>query len=103
MIMSEWPAELATCTGFEWDAGNFEKNWERHQVSAAECEQVFFQRPVLIARDRKHSRGETRYAALGQTAGGRRLTIVFTIRDTRVRVISARAMSRRERRMYEQA
>ena len=103
MIMSEWPAELAACTGFEWDAGNFEKNWERHQVSAAECEQVFFQRPVLIARDWKHSRGEHRYAALGQTARGRRLTIVFTIQDTRVRVTSARAMSRRERRMYEQA
>ena len=103
MIMSEWPAELATCTGFEWDFGNREKNWERHQVSAAECEQVFFQRPLLIARDSSHSRTEKRYAALGQTAGGRRLTIVFTIRDGRVRVISARAMSCRERRMYEQA
>ena len=101
--MSEWPAELATCTGFEWDAGNREKNWESHQVSAAECEQDFFERPLLIARDSSHSHTEKRYAALGQTASGRRLTIVFTIRDDRVRVISARAMSRRERRMYEQA
>lgn len=101
--MSEWPEELAACTGFEWDDGNIEKNWERHQVSAAECEQVFFQRPVLIASDPRHSQDEPRYAALGRTGGGRRLSIVFTIRDTRIRVISARAMSRRERRIYEPA
>ena len=101
--MGEWPAELPACTGFEWDAGNTDKNWERHQVSAAECEQVFFQRPVLIAPDAKHSQGEPRYAALGRTADGRLLAIVFTIRDARIRVISARPMSRRERRAYEQA
>ena len=101
--MSEWPAELVTCTGFEWDAGNIDKNWERHQVSAVECEEVFFQRPVLIATDSKHSRGEPRFAALGRTASGRLPTIVFTIREARVRVISARPMSRRERRAYGQA
>ena len=101
--MSEWPGELARCTGFEWDAGNIDKNWERHQVSAAECEQVFFQRPVLIAADTKHSQTEPRFAALGHTAAGRLLSIVFTIRGTLIRVISARPMSRRERRLYERA
>lgn len=99
--MRELPGELAGCTGFEWDSGNIEKNWERHRVSAGECEQVFFQRPILVAPDSKHSQNEPRYAALGQTAAGRRLTVVFTIRGTLIRVISARAMSRRERRMYE--
>lgn len=99
--MSKFPAELAACTGFEWDAGNIEKNWQRHEVSAGECEQVFFQRPIRIAPDTAHSQDEARYAALGQTASGRRLTIVFTIRGTLIRVISARDMSRRERRMYE--
>lgn len=99
--MEEFPEKLAACTGFEWDAGNVDKNWERHEVSAAECEQLFFQRPVLIASDPGHSQDEPRYAALGQTAGGRKLTVVFTIRDTLVRVISARPMSRRERRAYE--
>jgi uncharacterized DUF497 family protein len=58
---------------------------------------------VLVAPDREHSQDEPRFAALGQTAGGRLLTIVFTIRGTLIRVISARAMSRRERRMYERA
>lgn len=100
--MRDWAEELASCTGFDWDA-NVDKNWQRHQVSAAECEQVFFQRPVLVAPDLRHSRDEPRYAALGRTARGRLLAIVFTIRDARIRVISARPMSRRERRIYEQA
>jgi hypothetical protein len=64
---------------------------------------VFFQRPILVATDAAHSRDEPRYAALGKTAAGRRLTIVFTIRGDSIRVISARPMSRRERRVYEQA
>ena len=101
--MAGLPEELAACTGFEWDAANVDKNWERHQVSPGECEQVFFQRPIRIAPDREHSRNEPRYAALGQTAAGRLLTIVFTIRGTLIRVISARAMSRRARRVYGQA
>lgn len=99
--MAELPDEFAACTGFEWDAGNADKNWERHQVTQGECEQVFFQRPLLMARDTVHSRREARYAALGQTAAGRRLTVVFTIRGTLIRVISVRDMSRRERRLYE--
>jgi len=85
--------ELARCTGFQWDAGNAGKN--------RECEQVFFQRPIRIAADPGHSQDEPRFAALGRTAEGRRLTVVFTIRDTWIRVISARPMSRRERRLYE--
>lgn len=101
--MGEWPKEVSACTGFDWDAGNIDKNWEGHRVSAAECEQVFFQRPVLIAADPRHSRDEPRFAALGQTADGKLLTIVFTIRGTSIRVISARPMSRRERRVYERA
>ena len=101
--MSGFPDDLADCTGFQWDAGNADKNWERHQVTQGECEQVFFQRPLRIAGDLPHSQAEARYAALGQTAAGRRLTLVFTIRGTLIRVISARDMSRRERRLYERA
>jgi hypothetical protein len=97
-----FPDLLAHCTGFEWDAGNADKNWRRHRVSQAECEQVFFNRPLLIAPDARHSRREARFAALGRTTDGRRLSIVFTVRDTSVRVISARDMSRRDRRLYAQ-
>ncbi len=101
--MAGFPDELFACTGFQWDAGNADKNWELHQVSQAECEQIFFNRPILVAPDDKHSQKEPRYAALGQTHGGRRLAVIFTIRGTLVRVISARDMSGRERRVHEEA
>ena len=101
--MDRLPEKLAECTGFDWDEGNVDKTRERHAVSAVECEQIFFQRPILVARDSKHSQTEVRYAALGRTGADRRLTIVFTVRNKRIRVISARDMSRRERRVYERA
>lgn len=101
--MTGFPDELTSCTGFDWDAGNAEKNWELHQVSRGEAEQVFFTRPLVVASDAGHSGQERRYAALGKTEEGRRLTIIFTVRGTLIRVISARDMSRRERRIYEQA
>ncbi len=99
--MAEFPEKLAHCSGFDWDAGNTTKNWDLHQVTPAGYEQAFFNRPILVAVDEGHSAEERRYAALGQTKAGRRLAIVFTIRGTLVRVISARNMSRRERRIYE--
>ena len=101
--MTDFPDVLAQCTGFEWDAGNAEKNWELHRVGRTDSEQPFFNRPVLVATDERHSSEETRYAALGRTNAGRLLAIVFTIRGTLIRVISARDMSRRERRVYEDA
>jgi uncharacterized DUF497 family protein len=100
--MVDLPNPFPEITGFEWDEGNSTKNWEMHRVSQAEAEQVFFTQPLRIARDWEHSAGEERYAALGQTFAGRRLTIVFTLRGSLIRVISARDMSRRERRIGAQ-
>ncbi len=94
---------LALCTGFQWDDGTAEKNREQHGVSRTECEAVFFSRPFLVAADEQHSQGEPRYFALGQTGLGRRLFVVFTIRENLVRVISARDMSRKERNTYGRA
>ena len=94
---------LAGLEGFEWDEGNSDKNWHRHQVRQAEAEQVLLNRPLAVVVDHKHSQGEPRFIALGRTDSGRRLTIIFTIRGQRVRVISARPMSRREQRTYAQA
>ena len=94
---------LTRCTGFQWDDGNAGKNWELHRVARIECEQVFFNRPVLVAPDERHSGEEARYAALGHTNGGRLLAVIFTVRGALLRVISARDMSRRERRVYESA
>lgn len=94
---------LEECTGFEWDEGNADKSWVTHGVARVEAEQVFFNVPLVLAPDREHSQAEDRYYGLGVTGAGRALFVVFTVRGERVRVISARDMSRRERRAYEQA
>ncbi len=88
--------------GFEWDRGNFTKNLERHGVSHIECEEVFFNTPVLVREDAGHSRSEDRYYALGKTDNERSLFIVFTVRKNKIRVISARDMNRKERKAYEE-
>ncbi len=80
---------LQQCTGFEWDDGNFEKNWISHKVSRQECEQVFLNKPLFVADDDKHSQHEKRWYLLGQTDDGRLLFEVFTLRDKLIRVISA--------------
>jgi uncharacterized DUF497 family protein len=102
VYMTMGPDEiLAGLAGFEWDEGNLSKNWEKHQVSALECEQVFFNKPLIALPDERHSESEPRFYALGQADSGRRLFIVFTARSESIRVISARDMSRKERKIYE--
>jgi uncharacterized DUF497 family protein len=86
--------------GFDWSGGNAEKNWERHGVAPLEAEQVFFNTPLLWGDDPRHSSTERRFYALGQADDGRELFIVFTIRGRRLRVVSARDMSRKERKAY---
>ena len=86
--------------GFDWDRGNLDKNWRRHRVAWWECEQVFLNEPLLLSPDPAHSARERRFMALGKTDEGRQLFLVLTIRRRRIRVISARDMSRRERRAY---
>ncbi len=88
--------------GFQWDEGNVNKNRIMHNVENWECEQIFFNAPLLIGVDPKHSAKEERWAAFGRTDEGRLLTVVFTKRGTLIRIISARDMSRKERRFYEE-
>ncbi len=91
---------LAECAGFDWDEGNVDKNWERHHVAFWESEEVFFNEPLVIQPDRRHSGREARYLALGQCDSGRRLFVSFTVRHSLIRIISARDMTRREARSY---
>lgn len=93
---------LKSCTGFDWDDGNLEKNWERHRVPFWEAEEIFFNEPLVIKADKEHSKQEARYLALGQTDSGRLLFVAFTIRRSLIRVISARDMTRKEVQTYEQ-
>lgn len=88
-------------SGFEWDDGNREKNKIKHGVSTGESEQVFFNEPLIILNDKKHSQIEQRFAAFGITNTGRMLMIVYTIRNSRIRIISARDMNKKERVFYE--
>ena len=91
---------LHQCCGFDWDEGNTDKSWLKHKVSPSECEQIFFNHPLVIQDDIIHSKSEQRFYALGQTDSKRFLFIVFTVRNNFIRVISARDMSRKERRVY---
>jgi uncharacterized protein len=95
--------DLAKLTGFDWDAGNSQKNL-KHSVSTAESEQVFFNSPLLLLEDVKHSQLEPRFHALGKTDNERLLHVSFTLRNDNktIRVISARVMHKKERSIYEQ-
>jgi len=92
---------LAEITGFDWDAGNERKNQDKHGVSKYEAEQVFFNTPLLLLDDEKHSESEQRLHAFGKTDAARLLHVTFTIRKNKVRVISARDMHRKEKKVYE--
>ena len=86
--------------GFEWDEGNSAKSEAKHGVTDRESEEIFFNTPLVDARSSKGGK-EIRYVALWKTYGSRLLTVVFTVRANRIRVISARPMSRNERKEYE--
>lgn len=94
---------LKECQGFEWDEGNIDKNWIRHKVSRFECEELFFNQPLIVKHDIKHSKSEARFFSLGRTDSNRFLFFSFTLKEKRIRVISARDMTNKERRKYEEA
>jgi len=93
---------LESCQGFQWDKGNGLKSWLKHHVSQGEVEQIFFNEPLLLVEDEKHSQDENRFRALGYTQNNRHLYIVFMMRDHLIRVISARDMNKKERMIYEE-
>ncbi len=87
---------------FEWDKGNVNKNLTKHKVTNQEAEEVFSSEPIFLFEDEKHSLlSEKRYMIWGETKNSRKLAIIFTIRESSVRIISARDMNKKERRNYE--
>jgi uncharacterized DUF497 family protein len=97
--------DLSSVSGFEWDQGNAYKSLDKHKISQGDSEEVFFNQPVYFFEDLQHSTSETRWIVLGVTNLGLELSIVFTLRkrNTLIRIISARPMSRKERVIYEKA
>lgn len=94
--------DFSSIEGFEWDDGNKLKNLDKHNVSNAESEEVFFNEPNIIIKDEKHSQKEDRFVIFGITNKGRKITIIFTIRNNKIRIISARDMNKREEKPYEE-
>jgi uncharacterized protein len=92
--------DFRNAIGFEWDEGNADKNWIAHDVTQAECEQIFFNLPCVIGQQAGNSSVEARHYVLGQTDRGRLLFLVVTIRRQRIRVITARDMTAKERKAY---
>jgi uncharacterized protein len=95
--------DFSELNGFEWDSANQDKNWILHQVTWIEAEEPFFHQPLLVFPDPLHSQSEDRFYILGRTSEDRRLSIVFTIRKDKIRIISARDMSKKERAIYNEA
>ena len=92
--------DLSRLAGFDWDAGNRDKNWVKHKVTLSECEQAFFNQPLLLLEAPAHSAKEARTLLLGRTDAERLLAVIFTVRGAKIRVISARDMHKKERELY---
>jgi uncharacterized DUF497 family protein len=87
---------------FEWDKGNINKNLKKHKVTNQEAEEAFKNKPVFIFKDEEHSTlREGKYGLFGRTNRGRQLSIAFTIRKDKIRIVMARDISKKERRAYE--
>jgi len=93
--------DVESIVGFDWDEGNIHKNEDKHGLKWTSIEEVFFNEPLLIVEDFKHSLDECRCVALGKNDFDDLVTVVFTVRKNHLRVISVRTMSKKERKVYE--
>lgn len=87
---------------FEWDSGNQVKNYTKHGVSRLETESVFQDKKRLDFPDPLHSGIEDRFVTVGRSNRPRILFVAWTLRENKVRVISARPASKKEREIYEE-
>ena len=97
--------QFSSIVGFQWDKGNSQKSAQKHGVHPTEAEEIFFNAPLIISNDDKHSRDEKRYLALGMTNKKRFLNVIFTLREsnTLIRIISSRDQHQKERIVYAKA
>ena len=87
---------------FEWDPDKASHNLAKHGVSFEEAQTAFEDSLFLAFEDPDHSEGERRYLLIGQSSRARLLVIAYTERRNKIRVITAREATRRERRAYEE-
>ena len=86
---------------FEWDPNKSKINLSKHSVSFPEASTVFADPLSLTRYDPDHSDEEDRYVTMGESSNGRLLIVSHTDRDDRIRIISARLATRRDRKAYE--
>jgi uncharacterized protein len=87
---------------FEWDDNKAESNFLRHGLTFEEAVTVFADPYLLFTEDFKHSVQEEREWAIDEAENGSIIVVVFTMRGEQIRIISARAATRIERKRYEQ-
>ncbi|HLG29642.1 MAG TPA: BrnT family toxin [Candidatus Brocadiales bacterium] len=87
---------------FDWDQWNIQKNETKHGISSLEAESSFYDNNLVIFKDIKHSTNEDRLIAYGKSAYNNIIMIAFTIRNEKIRIISARKASRKEKDIYEE-
>lgn len=86
---------------FEWDPGKARENEQKHGVTFLEASEVFDDEHSSSVRDPDHSLDEERHLIFGISKQGRHLVVAYTERAVRIRLISARQMTSRERKAYE--
>ncbi len=86
---------------FEWDPGKAGQNLAKHGIAFAEAATVFKDPLERTIPDPDHSLDESRFLSLGLSLAGRLLVVSYPERSSRIRIISAREATPRERRTYE--
>lgn len=87
---------------FEWDENKAKSNVVKHGITFLEAVTIFADPYLLFTEDSQHSQQEEREWAIRETENGSLIVVVFTIRDEKIRIISARKASKTERKQYEQ-
>lgn len=92
--------DLRKISGFEWDRWNIDKSYQKHGITTKEAEELFLDENALLVQDIKHSQKEERFIAIGKSIEGKILFAAFTVRDTKIRIVSVRVANEKERRRY---
>ncbi|MEW6028675.1 MAG: BrnT family toxin [Chloroflexota bacterium] len=87
---------------FEWDEEKADMNFKKHHIRFEEAKSVFGDPFAITIDDPDHSENEERFVDIGTSASGRILTIIYTEREGRIRLISCRKATPNEQRQYEQ-
>ena len=93
--------DVSQIEGFDWDEGNLSKNEKKHGITWKECEEIFKNKPLAILPDHEHSHKEERYEVFGKTDKDKELALIITLRRNLIRIISARAQNKWERKKYQ--